>query len=117
MTHRDDGGYDDIVAAAARPLAAARWIRTTRCWSSTPQRILGRPAGSMLSHRNLISMATQTGRITGADETSIFVNSGPLFHIGNFQFDSLPVFVMGGTNVYIRRVDEEELLRLIAEER
>jgi acyl-CoA synthetase (AMP-forming)/AMP-acid ligase II len=71
----------------------------------------------MLSHRNLISMALQTGRITGADERCIFVNSGPLFHIGNFQFDSLPVFVMGGTNVYIRRVDEQELLELIAAEK
>jgi acyl-CoA synthetase (AMP-forming)/AMP-acid ligase II len=79
--------------------------------------IVDKPAGSMLSHRNLIAMATATGRVTGADERSVFINSGPLFHIGNFQFDSLPVFVMGGTNVYIRRVDEEELLRLIAAER
>ena len=71
----------------------------------------------MLSHRNLISMAIQTGRLTDADDRSIFVNSGPLFHIGNFQFDSLPVFVMGGTNVYIRRIDEQELLELIAAEK
>jgi long-chain acyl-CoA synthetase len=77
----------------------------------------GRPAGSMLSHRNLITMAMQTGRITDVDEQCIFVNSGPLFHIGNFQFDSLPVFVMGGTNIYIRRIDEPELLELIAKEK
>jgi long-chain acyl-CoA synthetase len=62
-------------------------------------------------------MALQTGRVTAADESCIFVNSGPLFHIGNFQFDSLPVFVMGGANVYIRRVVEEELLQLIADEK
>jgi acyl-CoA synthetase (AMP-forming)/AMP-acid ligase II len=77
----------------------------------------GRPAGSMLSHRNLIAMALQTGKITDAHEDCIFVNSGPLFHIGNFQFDSLPVFVMGGTNVYIRRIEEEELLRIVAAEK
>jgi len=77
----------------------------------------GRPAGSMLSHRNLMTMATMTGAVTEVDHDSVFVNTGPLFHIGNFQFDSLPVFLRGGTNVYVRRVEEEQLLRLIAHER
>jgi acyl-CoA synthetase (AMP-forming)/AMP-acid ligase II len=111
------GSYEHLVgAASAEPVSGdvdphdALLVIYTAAHS-------GRPAGSMLSHRNLITMALQTGKITNADENCIFVNSGPLFHIGNFQFDSLPVFVMGGTNVYIRRVDEEELLRLIAAER
>ncbi|KRD05736.1 acyl-CoA synthetase [Mycobacterium sp. Root265] len=77
----------------------------------------GRPAGSLLSQRNLIAMATMTAAITGVDHGDVFINSGPLFHIGNFQFDSLPVFVRGGTNVYVRRVEEEQLLRLVAQER
>jgi acyl-CoA synthetase (AMP-forming)/AMP-acid ligase II len=79
--------------------------------------IVDHPAGSMLSQRNLTTMATLTARITNSDHASVFINSGPLFHIGNFQFDSLPVLVMGGTNVYVRRVDETELLELIAAER
>ncbi|QRY42716.1 AMP-binding protein [Mycolicibacterium boenickei] len=78
--------------------------------------IVGRPAGSMLSQRNLITMATLTSRVTDTDHESVFINSGPLFHIGNFQFDSLSVFLMGGTNIYVRRVDEAELLNLIADE-
>src|SRR4051794_1778951 len=78
--------------------------------------IIDRPAGSMLSQRNLTTMATLTGRVTGADHTSVFINSGPLFHIGNFQFEALPAFVMGGTNIFVRRVDEAELLQLIAAE-
>ncbi|WP_375488097.1 AMP-binding protein, partial [uncultured Mycobacterium sp.] len=111
------GSYEDLLAAAStKPVSAnvdphdALLVIYTAAHS-------GRPAGSMLSHRNLIAMALQTGKITDADENCIFVNSGPLFHIGNFQFESLPVFVMGGTNVYIRRVEEEELLRLIAAEK
>ena len=79
--------------------------------------IVDRPSGSMLSHRNLLAMATVTAPITQADHNSVFVNSGPLFHIGNFQFDSLPVFLMGGTNVYVRRVEAKDLLELIARER
>ena len=78
--------------------------------------IIDRPAGSMLSQRNLTTMATLTGRVTEADHTSVFINSGPLFHIGNFQFDALPTFVMGGTNIFVRRVDEAELLQIIAAE-
>lgn len=111
------GSYEHLLAAASpEPLSRdvdphdALLVIYTAAHS-------GRPAGSMLSHRNLIAMALQTGRVTDADENCIFVNSGPLFHIGNFQFESLPVFVMGGTNVYIRRVDEEDLLRLISAEK
>ena len=77
----------------------------------------GHPNGSMLSHHNLIAMAMATGPVTSATHDSVFINSGPLFHIGNFQFDALPVFIAGGTNIFVRRVDEAELLRLIAEER
>ena len=111
------GGYDDLVATAgAEPVSADVDPHDALLVIYTAA-ITGRPAGSMLSHRNLISMALQTGRLTDADDRCIFVNSGPLFHIGNFQFDSLPVFVMGGTNVYIRRIEEQELLNLIAAER
>ena len=111
------GGYDDLVAAAGPQHLAAEVDPHDALLVIYTAAHSGRPAGSMLSQRNLITMALQTGRVTGADETCIFVNSGPLFHIGNFQFDSLPVFVMGGTNVYIRRIEEPELLQLIAEEK
>jgi acyl-CoA synthetase (AMP-forming)/AMP-acid ligase II len=111
------GSYDALVGAAPHEPVSADVDPHDSLLVIYTAALSGRPAGSMLSHRNLIAMALQTGRITDADENCIFVNSGPLFHIGNFQFDSLPVFVMGGTNVYIRRVDEEELLQVIAAEK
>jgi acyl-CoA synthetase (AMP-forming)/AMP-acid ligase II len=79
--------------------------------------IIGRPNGSMLTHRNLLAMGMATARITQADHTSVFLNSGPLFHVGNFQFEAIPVFLHGGTNIFIRRVDAAEVLQLIADER
>lgn len=113
----EDDGYDALVAAAgAEPEPTDVDPRDALLVIYTAAHS-GRPAGSMLSHRNLITMALQTGKITDVDENCVFVNSGPLFHIGNFQFDSLPVFVMGGTNVYIRRIREEDLLRVIAAEK
>jgi acyl-CoA synthetase (AMP-forming)/AMP-acid ligase II len=78
--------------------------------------IIDRPNGSLLTHRNLVSMGMMTARVTDADHTSVFLNSGPLFHVGNFQFEAIPVFLHGGTNIFIRRVDAAEVLDLIADE-
>jgi acyl-CoA synthetase (AMP-forming)/AMP-acid ligase II len=78
---------------------------------------IDRPNGSMLTHRNLLAMGMATARITGSDHTSVFLNSGPLFHVGNFQFEAVPVFLHGGTNIFVRRVDASEVLQIIADER
>src|SRR5206468_111441 len=51
--------------------------------------------------------------ITGA---YVYLNSGPLFHIATFM-TTLATFHFGGTNVFTRRVDAEELCRIIAVER
>jgi acyl-CoA synthetase (AMP-forming)/AMP-acid ligase II len=113
----EPGGYEDVVSQCkAAPPAVDVDVDTALLVIYTAA-IVDRPAGSMLSHRNLLAMATMTGAVTRVDHHSVFVNSGPLFHIGNFQFDSLPVFVRGGTNVYLRRVEEQQLLQLIADEK
>ena len=46
----------------------------------------------------------------------MYLNCGPLFHLGTFM-TTLATFVAGGTNVFTRRVDAEELCRLIEAER
>jgi acyl-CoA synthetase (AMP-forming)/AMP-acid ligase II len=113
----DEDGFDKLVERAGAAPAYAPIDPDTALLVIYTAAIMDRPAGSMLSHRNLMAMATMTGAITAVDHNSVFVNTGPLFHIGNFQFDSLPVFVRGGTNVYVRRVEEEPLLHLIAKEK
>jgi acyl-CoA synthetase (AMP-forming)/AMP-acid ligase II len=113
----DANGYDGLVARCDAELTDSAVDPDTALLVIYTAAIVDRPAGSMLSHRNLMTMATMTGAVTGVDSASVFVNSGPLFHIGNFQFDSLPVFMRGGTNVYVRRVEEQSLLRLIAAEK
>ena len=35
----------------------------------------------------------------------MFLNAGPMFHIGNFQFFGIAAFLHAGTNVVISRVD------------
>jgi long-chain acyl-CoA synthetase len=50
------------------------------------------------------------------DHGYVYLNSGPLFHIATFM-TTLATFQMGGTNVFVRRVDAEELCRTIEAER
>jgi acyl-CoA synthetase (AMP-forming)/AMP-acid ligase II len=76
--------------------------------------ISGRPCGSMLSHTNLISMGMSVAWLGDIDDTTVFLNSGPMFHIGNFQFYGIPVLLQGGTNVVTRRVIAGEVLDVLA---
>jgi acyl-CoA synthetase (AMP-forming)/AMP-acid ligase II len=59
-------------------------------------------------------MANATVREMRADD--VFLNSGPLFHLGTWMC-TLATFVLGGTNVYVTRVDAEHMLRVIADHR
>jgi acyl-CoA synthetase (AMP-forming)/AMP-acid ligase II len=79
--------------------------------------ISGRQCGSMLSHTNLISMGMSVAWLGDIDDRTVFLNSGPMFHIGNFQFFGIPVLVQGGTNVVVRRVAAEEVLDILAAEK
>ncbi len=79
--------------------------------------ISGRQCGSMLSHTNLIAMGMSVAWMGDIDEQTVFLNAGPMFHIGNFQFFGIPVFIHGGTNVVVRRVIAAELLDILAEQK
>ena len=79
--------------------------------------ISGRQCGSMLSHTNLISQGMSVAWMGDVDDQTVFLNSGPMFHIGNFQFFGIPVLIHGGTNVVARRVIAAELLDILAEEK
>jgi long-chain acyl-CoA synthetase len=76
----------------------------------------GTPNGALLTHagiiaQNLVFMGLN--RVTAQD---VYLNSGPLFHIGTF-WNTLVTFHAGGTNVFVRRVDVEEICKLIESER
>jgi long-chain acyl-CoA synthetase len=79
--------------------------------------VSGRQCGSMLSHTNLISMGMSVAWLGDIDDKTVFLNSGPMFHIGNFQFYGIPVLLQGGTNVVTRRVIASEVLDILAAEK
>ncbi|MFJ9445191.1 AMP-binding protein [Kitasatospora sp. NPDC101235] len=119
LRHDDDGpdGYERFLAAGApgrpeRPVDADSALLVLYTAA-----IDGRQCGSMLSHTNLLSMASTASWLGDIDRTCTFLNTGPMFHIGNYQFWGLPTLLQGGTNVVVRRVDAAEVLSvLVAEE-
>ena len=76
----------------------------------------GRPNGAMLSHTACIDQGLVYGHFTGTSADDVYLNSGPLFHLGTLMH-TLATFVLGGTNVFLRRVDGDELCRIIEAER
>ena len=76
----------------------------------------GRPNAAMLSHTALITQGLVMGRLADIDADYVYLNCGPLFHIATLM-TTLATYAAGGTNVFTRRVDAEELCRLIESER
>ncbi|WP_027948266.1 AMP-binding protein [Haliea salexigens] len=76
----------------------------------------GKPRGALMTHQAIIHQGTLFGLLQEIDSDYIFLNSGPMFHIGNWM-STWPTFLFGGTNIFVRRVVAQELLEIIHRER
>lgn len=112
-----EGSYEDFLAAGAAEDPEPEVDPDTALLVIYTSAITGRQGGSMLSHTNLIDQSMAVSYASEIDHETCFLNSGPMFHIGNFQFYGMPALINGGKNVIVRRVEPEEVLRLIVEER
>jgi long-chain acyl-CoA synthetase len=72
----------------------------------------GRPNGALLSHRAWLFQNLVTAVVQGTTAADVFLNSGPMFHVGTLRH-TLSTFQLGGLNVVARRVDADEFCRLI----
>ena len=76
----------------------------------------GTPNGAQLSHRAILAQAVMVAMVQRITEETVYLNSGPMFHMATLM-TTFATFQMGGTNVLTRRVDAEELCRVIEAER
>jgi long-chain acyl-CoA synthetase len=76
----------------------------------------GRPAASLLPARSLLLQALYGQLFGGVSSEDVYLNAGPLFHVGTFKA-TLATLVAGGTNVFVARAEAGELCRLIDAER
>jgi fatty-acyl-CoA synthase len=76
----------------------------------------GIPKAVRITHRQIVwnTINTHLGDIHGTDT---YLNVFPLFHTGGLFAFSMPVLILGGTVVQIRRFEPEQVLRLVADER
>jgi long-chain acyl-CoA synthetase len=76
----------------------------------------GRPGAAMLSHSALLLQGLLASRAQAVTESSSYMVSGPMFHIGVLM-GGLATFLMGGAGIFVARPEPEEMARLIAERR
>ncbi|MGQ5702754.1 acyl-CoA synthetase [Sandaracinobacteroides sp. A072] len=75
----------------------------------------GRPKGVMLTHRNLVSVASNLIMMIGFDESCINLHAAPMFHLADIGLFS--VTMVAGTHVFAPRLDAASLLPLAARHR
>jgi long-chain acyl-CoA synthetase len=116
IQHDGDGAYEAYLATHE---TAADTVSTD---PFTPVLLLytaafdGTPNGALLTHAGIIAQNLVFMGLNRVTTDDVYLNSGPLFHIGTF-WNTLVTFHAGGTNVFVRRVDVEEICRLIEAER
>ena len=76
----------------------------------------GQLKGALMSHRAILQQSVLFAGLQDIDANYVFLNSGPMFHMGVWM-TTWPTFLMGGTNIFVRRVEAEDLCRLIDREK
>ncbi len=74
----------------------------------------GSPKAAQISHR-MIAWNTLNTVIHDLRHEDITVNTLPLFHTGGLLVYTLPLIILGGTVVLVRKFDAEQVLHLIDE--
>ncbi len=98
----DDGGYERFLAAGqpVRDVRAEAGDGVLMIYTSA---FSGRPNGAVLSHRAVLAQDLVIAHVNGVEGTDVFLNSGPLFHLGTLM-RTFATFHLGGTNVFVARV-------------
>jgi long-chain acyl-CoA synthetase len=116
--HDDDGplGYEAFLASGAPDDAEVPMDDGEPVLMIYTGAFGGRPNGSLSSSISLINQGLIAALVERLDHDDVFLASGPLFHIGCWRY-VMAMLLFGGTNVMVRRVDAEEICRLVVAER
>jgi acyl-CoA synthetase (AMP-forming)/AMP-acid ligase II len=76
----------------------------------------GRPNGSMLTNVGLTTQSANLLKLADMWPGFVYLNNGPLFHIGTFMY-TVATFHIGGTNVFTRKADPQDVMELIHNEK
>ena len=110
------GSYEDFLASGRPADPELEVDPATPVLALYTAAFAGRPNAALLSHTALVDQSLVMGMVQGLTGGDVYLNSGPLFHVATLM-TTLATFTFGGTNVFVRRVDAEELCRVIEAER
>jgi long-chain acyl-CoA synthetase len=117
----DGGGPDDYEARLAAspvtpPPAAGDVDAAMAVLGIGTGAFEGRPRTALISHEAIIGQDLVVAAMHHIDASTIYLNCGPLFHIGTLM-STMATFHVGGTNVYVPKADAEPICRVIERER
>jgi acyl-CoA synthetase (AMP-forming)/AMP-acid ligase II len=118
IQHDDDGAgsYEAIIDAGSADDPAIEVDPSSSVLGIYTAAFGGQPNAAMLSHWSVLLEGLLVGRISELSDVTVFLNSGPMFHLGTLM-TTLATLVHGGNNVIVARVDPEELCATIEAER
>lgn len=114
----DPDGYEAFVAAGAdAPPVGERFVDpSSGLLAMYTAAFEGRPQAAVLSHTALLLQDLVIGRAQDVSDRSVFLNSGPLFHVATFVTTSA-TYHHGGTNVFLPRVEPEAVCQAVHDHR
>jgi acyl-CoA synthetase (AMP-forming)/AMP-acid ligase II len=112
----DEHSYEALLAAASADDDDARIDSELPVLAIYTAAFDGHPNAALLPHSTLLYQSLVIAHAESITEETVFLNSGPLFHLGT-MLSTLAVFTFGGRNVFLARADAEEMLQNIARER
>lgn len=110
------GSYEDYLASASPEDPAVPVDPSWPVLQLYTAAFGGRPNGALLAHRAILAQDLVVAMVQRVTEETVYLNSGPMFHMATLM-TTFATFRMGGTNVLTRRVEAEELCRVIEAER
>lgn len=101
-----EGSYDHFIRSASPmdALGGAMSDPDRPCLLMYTAAFDGQPNGALINQTAFLWQNLSIVDIQALSSDTVFLNSGPLFHIGTLMV-SMAVFHVGGTNVFIRRSD------------
>lgn len=110
------GSYEELVASGSTEDPALPVDPAWPVLQLSTAAFGGRPNGALLAHRAILAQDLVVALVQRVTEETVYLNSGPMFHMATLM-TTFATLRMGGTNVLTRRVDAEELCRVIEAER
>lgn len=111
-----DDGYERFLAAGDPNFSADRVDPELPVLVLYTAAFGGRPNGSMITQVGLLAQDANLFYLGDITSDYVYLNCGPLFHIGSFMF-TVATFHIGGTNVFTSRAEPQHVMEVISRER